>query len=76
MIANSEKMKMKRSYHILVSSTDFLKKFLARTNFFETLSSLKKGVGEGRKVMPFHLKVYVILFNSFCVFFLEHIDVF
>ena len=26
--------------------------------------------------MYFHLKVYVILFNSFCVFLLVHIDVF
>ena len=26
--------------------------------------------------MCFHLKVYVILFNSFCVFLLEHIDAF
>ena len=26
--------------------------------------------------MCFHLKIYVILFNSFCVFLLEHIDVF
>ena len=26
--------------------------------------------------MCFHLKIYVILFKSFCVFLLEHIDVF
>ena len=26
--------------------------------------------------MCFHLKIYVILFNSFCVFLLEHIDIF
>ena len=77
MIANSEKMKMKKSHLILVSPTDFLKKFLPLPYFLETLSSpLKKGVGGGRKLMCFHLKIYVILFNSFCVFLLEHIDVF
>ena len=26
--------------------------------------------------MCFHLKIYLILFNSFCMFWLEHIDVF
>ena len=77
MIANSEKMKMKKSHLILVSPTDFLKKFLPLPYFLETLSSpLKKGVGGGRKLMCFHLKIYVILYNSFCVFLLEHIDVF
>ena len=77
MIANSEKMKMKKSHLILVSPTDFLKKFLPLPYFLETLSSpLKKGVGGGRKLMCFHLKIYVILFNSSCVFLLEHIDVF
>ena len=32
-------------------------------------------MGEGRKLC-FQLKIYVIFFNSFCVFLLEHIDVF
>ena len=31
-------------------------------------------MGEGRKLC-FQLKIYVIFFNSFCVFLLEHIDV-
>ena len=45
--------------------------------FLETLSSsLKKWVGLGRKLTSFHLKIYVILFNYFRVFLLEHIDVF
>ena len=39
MKANSKKKKMKKSYPILVSHTDFLKKFLPLTNFFEILSS-------------------------------------
>ena len=77
MIANSEKMNMKKFYPILVSRTDFLKTFLPLPNLFEALSSpLKKGVGWGRKLMHFHLKIYIILFNSFCVFLLEQIDVF
>ena len=43
MITNTEKMKMKKSHPILVSPTDFLKRFLPLSNFFETLSSpLKK----------------------------------
>ena len=78
-IANSENMKMKKLYLILFSPTDFLKKFLPLPNFLETLSySLKKGMGGGRKLMCFHLKINVILFNSFCALFflLEHIEVF
>ena len=76
-IANSEKMKMKKSHPVIsVSPTDFLKKNSSR-NILKTLSSpLKKVVGGGRKVMCFHLKIYVILLNSVCVFLLEHIDVF
>ena len=77
MVANSEKRKMKKSNLVLVSPTDFLKTFLPLLYFLETLSSpLKKGVGGDRKLMCFHLKIYVILFNTFCVFLLEHIDVF
>ena len=73
LIANNEKMKMKKFYPILVSRTDFL----PLPNLFEALSSpLKKGVGWGRKLMRFHLKIYIILCNSFCVFLLEQIDVF
>ena len=45
MIANSEKMKMKKSYPIF--PTDFLKKFLPLPNFFETLSSPLKKDREG-----------------------------
>ena len=42
-IVNIEKMEMKKSYPILVSPADFLKRFLPLPNFFETLSSpLKK----------------------------------
>ena len=71
-------MKMKKSHLILVpSSTGFLKKFIPLRKFLETLSSpLKKGVGGDRKLMCFRLKIYVILFNSFCVFLSEHIDAF
>ena len=48
MTANSEKMKMKKSYPIF--PTDFLQKFLPLPNFFETLSSpLKKDREGGRK---------------------------
>ena len=43
-------------------------------NFF--LPFKKKGVGGDRKLICFHLKIYVILFNSFCLFLSEHIDVF
>ena len=76
MIGNSEKMKMKKLHLICVSPTDFPKKFLPLPHFLETLfSPLKKGVGGGRKLMRFHLKIYVILFNSSFVFLLEHIDV-
>ena len=57
MIANSEKMKTKKSY----------------PNF---ILSFKKGMGWGRKLMCFHRKIYLILVNFFCVFLLEHIDVF
>ena len=43
MMARSEKMKMKKSYPILVSPKGFLKKFLPQPNFLEILfSSLKK----------------------------------
>ena len=43
MVANCQKIKMKKSYPILLSPTDFLKKFLSLANFFKTLSSnLKK----------------------------------
>ena len=70
MMAISEKMKMeiKKSHSILFSSTKFLKKILPLPNFSETLSSsFKKGVRGGRKLMYFHLKIYVILLNSiFC----------
>ena len=45
MIANSEKMKMKKSYPIF--PTDFLQKFLPLPNFFETLSSPLKKDREG-----------------------------
>ena len=38
-IVNIEKMEMKISYPILVSPTDFLKRFLPLPDFFETLSS-------------------------------------
>ena len=68
MIVNSEKMKMRKSHPILASATDFLKKFLPLPSFLETVSSpIKKGVGGGEKLC-FHLKICVILFNSFCVF--------
>ena len=39
MIANSKKIKMKKSHLIFVSPTDFLKKFLPLPNFLETESS-------------------------------------
>ena len=52
MIANSEKMKMKKFHLILGSPTDFPKKCFPLPYFLETLSSpLKKGVGGGRKLM-------------------------
>ena len=38
---------MKKSYLILVSPTDFLKKFLPPPNFFEILSSPLKKEWEG-----------------------------
>ena len=47
MIANSEKMKMKKSYTILVSPIDFLKKFLLLPNFLKTLSFPLKQEWEG-----------------------------
>ena len=63
MIANSEKMKTKKSHYILVAPADFFKKFLTLHTFLETSSStLKKGVGRGRKLMCFQLKIYAILF--------------
>ena len=69
-------MKMKKPHFILVSPTDFLKKFLPLLYFLETLSSpFKKAVGGGIKLICFHLKIYVILFNSSCVLLLEHITV-
>ena len=40
-------MKMKKSYTILVSPTDFLKKFLLLPNFLKTLSFPLKKEGEG-----------------------------
>ena len=54
----------------------FLKHF-SPSQFFGNfiLVFKKKWVGGGRKLMRFHIKVYVILFNSFCVFLLENIDV-
>ena len=77
MIVSSEKMKMKKSHPILFSFTEFIKKNFSLHKFLETLSSLfKKEVTEGRKVMYFHLKIYVILFNTFCVFLLENTGVF
>ena len=67
MIANSEKKKMKISYPILVSPTNFLKKFLSLRDF---ILPLQKGVGDGNME-------HVILLNSFYVFLLEHVfDVF
>ena len=77
MIVSSEKMKMKKSHPILFSFTEFIKKIFSLHNFLETLSSLlKKEVREGRKRMYFYLKIYVILFNTFCVFLLENAGVF
>ena len=62
---------------ISISPTDFPKKLSPLLNFLKTLSyPLKKGFEEGRKPTCFHLKIYVILFNSICVSLLEHIDVF
>ena len=75
-IANSIKIKMKKSYPILASPTDFIEKFPPTQSFQNFILPFKKGVGGGRKVMCFHIKISAILFNSFCVFFLEHIDVF
>ena len=46
-------------------------KFLPPPSFFETLTYHLKRSGRGRKLMSFHLKIYVILFNSFCVFFMR-----
>ena len=67
---------MRDAHPILVFPREFIKKFLPLNNFFKTLcSSLKKGVEGGRKLMCFHLKICVILFNSFCVFLLGHIDI-
>ena len=55
----------------------FWKKNYPLPNILKTLSSsLKKEVGRGRKLMCFHLKIYVILSNTFCVFLLGHIDAF
>ena len=78
MIAHSKKMKMKKSHLILVSPTDFLKRFLPLSSLFfgNFILTFKKGVGGSRKLICFHLKIYVILFNSSCVFLLENIDVF
>ena len=77
MIVNSEKKKMeKKSYTILVSPTDSLKNFTPTQLFPNFILRFKQGAGGGRKLMPFHLKIYVILFNSVYVFLLEHIDVF
>ena len=47
MIANSEKMRIEKSYPILVSPADSLKKFLPLRNFFETLSYILKKGWEG-----------------------------
>ena len=77
MIVNSEKKKMeKKSYTIFVSPTDSLKNFTPTQLFPNFILRFKQGAGGGRKLMPFHLKIYVILFNSIYVFLLEHIDVF
>ena len=71
MTANGEKMKMKKPYAILVSPTDFLKNLSPTQFFWNFILPCKKGLGRGRKLMCFYLKIYVILFNSFCVFLLE-----
>ena len=71
MIANSEKMKVKKSYPILVSTPiQFFR------NFILPWGVGGGGGGGGGELMCFHLKVYAILFNSFCVFLLEHVNVF
>ena len=52
MIANSENMKIKKSHLILVSHTDFLKKFLLPTQFFGNFILLfKKRSGRGQKTV-------------------------
>ena len=71
MIANGEKMKMKKPYAILVSPTDFLKNLSPTQFFWNFILPYKKGVGRVRKLMCFYLKICVILFYSFCVFLLE-----
>ena len=76
MTDSSEKTKMKKFYLILVSPTDFLKTFLPLPIFWHVILPSKKGMGGGEKLMCFHLRIYLKLFNSSCVFLLEHIDVF
>ena len=56
MIVNSEKMKMEKSYPILVSATDFLSKFLPLPKFFETLSSPLKKSGREQTTNVFSSK--------------------
>ena len=76
MIDSSEKTKMKKFYLILVSPPDFLISFLLLPIFWHVILPSKKGVGRGEKLMCFHLRIFLKLFNSSCVFLLEHIDVF
>ena len=76
-IANSNKIKMKKSYPILALPQVLLKNSPPTPQSFRNfILPFKKEVGDGRKLMCFHLKTSAILFNSFCVFFLEHIDIF
>ena len=78
MRASSEKIKMKKSYSILVSATDILKKFLPLPKFFGTLSFPLKKEWEGVKDTLFSSKnLCNIRLKSFRVFLLEYIrDVF
>ena len=85
MTAGIEQIKMKKipsSLQILYflsplpfSSDNFLKVGSPPAQFFRIfIPPFKKGVRLG--TMYIHLKIYEIIFASFCVFLLEHFDVF
>ena len=76
MIANSQKWKWKGPILFWFPPQIFLKNSSPNHFFWNFVLSIKKEIGGRRKLMCFYRKIYVILVNSFCVFLLEHIDVF
>ena len=82
MIANSKKMKMKRSHPPTTFAFPLASPFWFSPDIFLRNGSpclifcitwMKIRMAEEWKTMCIHLKIYAITFDSFCVFLLENV---